>query len=233
MNPTPEAALDAGDAGPADADDAIDRLHRQVERGNLYAHTALGANFARLAETQALLHGLADVLLAKGVLTEGELAAAVEPVQRELHARGEATGPGLLVRIEPQPADEPQVVAVDCAARMPVCQAVCCRLDFALTVSEIEAGHVRWDLGRPYFIRHERNGCCTHLGATGGCGVYAHRPGVCRRYSCEHDARIWKDFARMELNTEWIAEHLGESAGPRALHAQMHVPASGTGTATP
>src|SRR5262249_6975224 len=153
--------------------------------------TALGASFTRLAEMQALMHGLADVLLAKGVLNEQELAEAVEPVQRELHARGEISGPGLVVRIEPQSSEEPKVAAVDCAARMHVCQAVCCRLDLALSVSEIEAGHVRWDLGRPYFIRRERNGCCAHLGNDRGCTVYAHRPGVCRRYSCEHDARIW------------------------------------------
>src|SRR5262249_22332691 len=34
--------------------------------------------------------------------------------------------------------------------------------DFALSVPEIEAGAARWDLGRPYFIRQEADGLCTH-----------------------------------------------------------------------
>jgi len=205
------------------ADAALDRLQRQVERASLHAHTALGESYARIGETQVLLHGLVDVLLAKGMLDGEELAAAIEPVRRELQARGEARGPGLSIRIQAPQDEASEGAAVDCEARLPICRAACCRLEFALSVDEIEAGHVRWDLGRPYFIRHERDGCCTHLGAGGGCGVYAHRPGVCRRYSCEHDTRIWNNFDRMELNTEWIAAHLGDSPGPRALQACMHV----------
>ena len=102
---------------------------------------------------------------------------------------------------------------VDCAARMHVCHAVCCKLRFALSADEIEAGRVRWDLGRPYMIRHEADGFCTHNDrACGSCRVYAHRPTPCRTYSCVGDTRIWKDFERMELNTEWIAANLGPQA---------------------
>lgn len=205
------------------ADDAVARLERQVERGTLHAHTVLGASFARLAEMQAMLHATADVLLAKGVLSEQELVDSMASVRTELRARGETNGPGLMVGIEPERDEEQPAVAIDCAARMHVCQAVCCRLNFALSVSEIESGQVRWDLGRPYFIRHEQDGCCTHRSAC-GCAIYANRPGVCRRYSCEHDPRIWKDFAAMELNTEWIEENLTGGDGPRAVFAEMHVP---------
>jgi Fe-S-cluster containining protein len=204
-------------------DAAIARLERQVERGSLHAHTALGASFARVAEIQAMLHAVADVLLAKGVLSEQELVDSMASIRTELRARGEMNGPGLMVGIEPERDEEQPAVPVDCAARMHVCQAVCCRLNFALSVSEIESGHVRWDLGRPYFIRHEQDGCCTHRNAS-GCAIYANRPGVCRRYSCEHDPRIWKDFAAMELNTEWIEENLTEGDRPRAVIAEMHVP---------
>ena len=45
---------------------------------------------------------------------------------------------------------------------MHVCQAVCCKLDFALTADEVENGVLRWDLGRPYLIRHEADGWCAH-----------------------------------------------------------------------
>ena len=197
-------------------------LDRQVERGNLFAHTALSESYTRLGEAQALIHGLADVLLDKGVVVEGELREAVENVRSELRERGDLSGPGVMVRVDQEPADRP-AVEVDCAARMPVCKAVCCKLDFALTIEEIEAGHVKWDLGRPYFIRHGPTGGCAHNDSeTGGCRVYANRPGVCRNYSCADDPRIWKDFDGWELNTEWIEANLSGDHGVRAVSVAMH-----------
>ena len=38
--------------------------------------------------------------------------------------------------------------------------------------------------------------------------VYTDRPGVCRRYSCANDTRIWKDFDNMVLNEDWIRGNL-------------------------
>lgn len=120
---------------------ATQPLQRQVERGVLFTHSALGEGFARIADVQALLHGLTDLPLAKGLVGEGELQEAIAPVRRELHSRGEVNGPGLLVRAESNaPATE---AAVDCDARPPVCHAVCCRFDFALSVPELETGQVR------------------------------------------------------------------------------------------
>jgi Fe-S-cluster containining protein len=198
-------------------------LERQVERGNLHAHTALGACSSRLSETQAMLHGLADVLLTKGIIDAEELTQAMRSVENELKDLGDSNGPGLLVRIEPDVLAKEQEPVVDCAERMPICKAVCCRLDFALSIREIEGGHARWDLGRPYFIRREKDGNCSHRCGS-GCNIYAQRPQVCRRYSCEHDERIWKDFANKQLNTEWIEQNLGDQPGPRATHAHMHAP---------
>jgi Fe-S-cluster containining protein len=97
-------------------------------------------------------------------------------------------------------------VEVDCAARMHVCQAVCCTLPFPLSAEEVEAGEVRWDLGHPYVIRQTAEGYCVHNERpTGGCDVYDHRPGVCRGYSCAEDARIWSDFDNMVLNEEFLS----------------------------
>jgi Fe-S-cluster containining protein len=95
---------------------------------------------------------------------------------------------------------------VDCAARTQICQAVCCKLDFALTREEVLAGQVQWDLARPFFVGRASNGYCVHNDrATGGCAVYANRPSICRRWSCANDARIWKDFEQMKLNVEWLS----------------------------
>jgi hypothetical protein len=99
-------------------------------------------------------------------------------------------------------------VPVDCSSRMQICQAVCCKLDFALTREEVLAGQVQWDLARPFFVGRAANGYCVHNDRrTGGCGVYADRPAICRRWSCANDPRIWKDFEQMELNVEWLSAH--------------------------
>jgi Fe-S-cluster containining protein len=194
----------------------------QVERAALFTHSAFGQSFHRIGEAEEFVHGLIDVLLSKGVLTAGEITEAVGRVRQELTDRGELNGPGTIVRSVDAQEPEP-VVKVDCAARMHICHAVCCSLDFALSVEELDSGNVKWDLGRPYFIRHRADGSCVHKDLTSGrCGVYADRPGVCRSYSCANDPRIWNDFDKMELNTEWIDANLLARPRPRVFGALMH-----------
>jgi hypothetical protein len=193
--------------------DGLAELARQVERGHLFEHSALGHGFSRIGETETLLHALVDLLLEKGVVAEPELQAAATAIRAQLTERGELSGPGTIVRVDRAEGSTAPTVTVDCAARMHVCHSICCRLDFALTVAEVESGRVKWDLGRPYFIRHEEDGSCTHRAGDGRCGVYADRPGICRGYSCAGDGRIWKDFEKMELNTAWLDEHLGPGRG--------------------
>jgi Fe-S-cluster containining protein len=198
-------------------------LERQVERGQLFAHTALGESFTRLGETEVFLHGLLDLLLAKGIINEDELSATMLNVRQELVDRGELAGPGIAVRIE-EPEDTPRPpVEVDCKARMHICHAVCCKLDFALSIAEVEVGKIKWDLGRPYFIRHEEDGYCTHIESeAGGCKIYCDRPAICRWYSCAGDERIWKNFEKMELNEEWIEAHLSPTTSPRLTGTLMN-----------
>ena len=198
----------------------VQELNSQLERGSLFAHTALGENAMRLAQLQAVVHGLADLLIAKGSISSSDLAKSIQHADEELRQRGEQLGPGTLIRVDAI-EDTPAEATVDCESRLHICQAVCCRLNFALSVEEIEDGHARWDLGLPYHIRKQPNGCCVHQNGK-GCSIYDHRPGVCRRYSCARDPRIWTDFEGMRLNHEWIAENLGEESRPRAMAVLMH-----------
>lgn len=198
----------------------VAELNNQLERGTLFAHTALGENALRLNQLQAVVHGLADLLIAKGVIDSTELGQAMQRVDEELRQRGEQLGPGTLIRVETI-EDQPPTAMVDCESRLPICKAVCCRLNFALSVAEIEEGHARWDLGQPYHIRKQPDGCCVHQ--TGkGCAIYDHRPGVCRRYSCAKDPRIWSDFEGRVLNHEWIEANLGKASRPHATAVLMH-----------
>jgi Fe-S-cluster containining protein len=140
-----------------------------------------------------------------------EEPATAEPIRATVTAAHTGiTWPAIAVRVETEePQDRPDV-EVDCAARMHVCQAVCCKLKFPLSAEEIDGGHVKWDIGHPYIIRQESNGMCTHnIAGSCGCSIYENRPGVCRRYSCANDARIWTDFDNMVLNQEWIDAHVG------------------------
>jgi len=199
---------------------AVDALERQAERGSLFTHTALSEAAERVTEVEALLYGLIDVLMANKVIDQGALHGAAAAVRDELDQRGETTSPGVALRVDSEvPADG--FVPVNCAERMHVCHAVCCRLHFALSAGEVESGNLKWDLGRPYLIRQDADGACVHNDPeTHGCSVYANRPTVCRRYSCANDERIWSDFEKMQLNTAWIEENL-HATDTRLAHVRM------------
>ncbi len=201
----------------APGDDRLGDLERQVERGSQFAQAALEQMGGRLAGAVGCLHELVDLLKARGVLAETDLAAEErddddpeEPVEAA-DAPARMSWPGIALRVEPEEPAPP--VRVNCAERMHICHAVCCKLNFALTPEEVDAGKARWDLGFPYMIRHGSNGYCIHNDtATGRCSVYADRPGVCHRYDCTNDPRIWKDFDNMVLNEEWIRTNLADQS---------------------
>jgi hypothetical protein len=81
---------------------------------------------------------------------------------------------------------------------MPLCQARCCTLSFALSTEDLDEGVIRWDYGQPYLIRQRASdGYCVHNDPDShGCTVHAFRPRVCRSYDCRKDTRIWADFAQ-------------------------------------
>jgi Fe-S-cluster containining protein len=218
---------------------AVAELDRQVERGSFFTQAVLQRGFSRLEQAETLLTRLVDVLAARGVVEPEELGFAVSSVAAhtgqtpvdsddddELPSAepGEAGigWPTVALRVDDPDAGAGSGVAVDCDARMHICEAVCCKLKFPLSCEEVDSGAVKWDIGHPYVIRHESSGYCTHNDtATGCCRIYEDRPAVCRRYSCAGDTRIWSDFEGMVLNQAWIDEHLGA----RDLHVASVVPA--------
>lgn len=182
-------------------------LETQVEAGGLFTHTALSVHAERINRVEAFLYGLADALLDGGQVTEEQLRERAARVSEELREKGEALSGGILMRVDPE-GEPPAESKVDCAARLHICKAVCCRMSFPLSAPEIEGGRVKWELGKPYFARKDARGQCVHRDEEAGCEVYENRPRVCRGYSCEKDERVWKDFDKMILNQEWIDENL-------------------------
>lgn len=198
----------------APPDEPVAELERQMERGSQFTQAALAQVIERLSAVEGRITELFRYL---GAETEEEAAPSSEPSESQASAGEEVEGltdaqrhvqwPSIALANE-RDENKPKV-EVNCTERMHICHAVCCKLSFALTPGEVESGKVRWDLGFPYFIRHGTNSYCTHNDtATGRCTVYADRPGVCHRYSCAHDPRIWKDFDNMVLNEEWIRGNL-------------------------
>jgi Fe-S-cluster containining protein len=196
----------------------LDAIEGQIAHGAMHSHTVQGRFAGRINALESGLYGLIDLLVEKRMLGESEVAARADRIGDQIEqAREQAHGD---VALRADPTEGQDFVPVNCAERMSICKAVCCKLDFALTAEEVESGKLRWDLGKPYFIRHDRHGQCVHRDAAGGCGVYADRPALCRRYSCANDARIWKDFDARILNQEWIDAHLSAER-PRLIKIHM------------
>jgi Fe-S-cluster containining protein len=194
-------------------------LEQQLTRGAYYLHTAMTRQAERLNESEAFLFGLIDTLLESGAVEETKLQGKINALREEVRMKGEQFTTGVMVRQDP--ALPPVAPDINCAERLPICQAACCRLSFALSVAELEEGKIRWDLGRPYLIRHDAQGRCVHLQAGScGCSVYEDRPRVCKVYSCREDRRIWTDFEGMVLNTEWIEQNL---SGDRLVLAAVEM----------
>lgn len=88
-------------------------------------------------------------------------------------------------------------VQIDCAARLALCHAACCRLRVPLSRQDLDEGVVEWDTDHPYLNRQRADGYCVHCDqASQRCAVYDERPGLCRTFDCRHDRRIWIDFDR-------------------------------------
>lgn len=190
--------------------DTLHELERQLERSGFFTHSSLSRQAERINEMESFLYGLIDSLLEKGLLDKDQLEECAKKVREETLQRKEHFYAGIALRVDAP--DPEKMVPVNCDERMHICKAVCCKLNFTLSVDEIESGKVKWDLGQPYFIRQSSTGYCSQLDPDKKCcSIYSDRPKVCQKYSCAKDERIWKSFDKMELNTEWIEDNLAET----------------------
>ena len=87
-------------------------------------------------------------------------------------------------------------VHIDCADRLELCHAACCRLRVPLSRQDIVEDVVQWDHRQPFLNRQRADGHCVHCDESTHPGIYSQRPGLCRSFHCRHDGRIWLDFER-------------------------------------
>lgn len=181
----------------------IAELRQEIVEGLRYVHHQLGANTGKALESASFLYALIELLMKKGLLTEGELNAQKVEVAQRLVEKFRELGMGAVFQ---DPEHDKYTfteneVTIDCEKRIPLCKAACCRLNFALSRQDIEEGIVKWDFGRPYMIAHDADGYCRHLDRQDcRCTVYANRPVPCRAYDCRKDKRIWADFENRVIN---------------------------------
>jgi hypothetical protein len=173
-----------------------EQFRQEVAEGLLYVHSRANANTSKLLEVASFSYALMELLMERGLISIEELDERKRVVGERLLEK--FTEKGMGVALTKDGTDKyacQSTVAIDCENRIPLCRAACCRLRFALTLQDVEEGRVKWDLGRPYMIRHDPDGYCHHLDRQRqGCGIYEQRPVVCRGYDCRKDTRIWADF---------------------------------------
>jgi Fe-S-cluster containining protein len=174
----------------SDDDEPVTR--RELERALRFVNAALANGRDDLLRLAAQVVALGE---ASGEAIEAAAARATPAEIARVLAADEATlGRVELAAVE----DKYAVTAVDpgCAERLPICRARCCRLELALSTQDLDEGVIRWDYGRPYLIRQRASDryCVHNDPASHACTAHAHRPAVCRTYSCKDDKRIWADF---------------------------------------
>jgi Fe-S-cluster containining protein len=187
-------------------DDAADRIsaetsggvRAEVAGGLLYCHSRINANTSKVLESASFLYALVELLSERGLIEVGELDARKQTVASRLLDRFLDHGMGVALQEDEQDKYAYDgTVEIDCESRLHLCKAACCRMTFALSRQDVEEGVIKWDLGRPYLIAQDAEGCCRHLDqATKRCSVRAQRPLPCRAYDCRRDKRVWLDFEK-------------------------------------
>ena len=176
----------------------------EVAEGLLYTHSRLNANTKKTLEAASFLYALVELLDEKGLIAIKELDERKQVVGQRLVEQLRQNGSGVVLQDpEYDKYGFGQEVTLDCARRIHVCRAACCRLPFALSKQDIREGIVHWELGQPYMIAHDGNGTCCHLDPeTRRCTIWEHRPVPCRGFDCRKDKRIWLDYENGTLRPE-------------------------------
>ena len=167
--------------------------HQDLEDGLKFNHIVGQALRNELAQTNARVFAILDLLIAKGVVTFAE----VEELQAKQGDQAEQSVeivPDVFLAPMEEKYEPGLCVDIDCSERTELCGAPCCRVPFPLSVEDLDEGAVRWDYFRPYKIAQGEDGCCVHLGDDRRCEIYEHRPAFCRLFDCRDIEEVWTDF---------------------------------------
>lgn len=113
-----------------------------------------------------------------------EINIPEEEINRAVSAMMKTLEMGICVVYGDEDIGLPDVV-VDCDTHLDKCKAICCSFQFALTKEEVQSGHIKHDVKRPFFIARDIDKYCHHLNRhTLRCDIWNDRPLRYRRYDC-------------------------------------------------
>jgi Fe-S-cluster containining protein len=176
----------------------------EIAGGLRYTHTRANANTAKLLEVASFAYAAIEILSERGLISIEELDQRKKVIADRLVEKFRQEGIGAAYQDpEYDKYSFEDSVEIDCASRLHLCKAACCRLRFALSRQDVEEGIVQWDFGYPYFIASGEDGYCRHLDrGCMGCSIHENRPVPCRAYDCRQDRRIWSDFEQRIVSPE-------------------------------
>lgn len=228
FSPAPVPPFRAFEAGARATEEkmSVEELREQVAAGLMYSHGRENANTSKVLEVASFSYALIELLMERGVISVEELDERKRQVGQRLSEKFAERGMGVALTSDEQDKYAYEGgVEIDCENRIALCRGACCRLSFALTVQDLEEGRVRWDLGRPYMIRHDADGYCHHVEReTKRCQIYDSRPVVCRGYDCRKDKRIWADFENRVVSPDLENLFPQQAAGGQALYQLTRTP---------
>ena len=184
----------------------LEALRREVAEGFLDSHARANKNSAKALEIASFCYALIELLEKKGLISFDELNDRQKVLNKRLVKKFADQGLGVIAlqEFKQNKYTYNEQVEIDCASRVSICRAACCRLDLALSRQDLEEGIIKWNLGRPYLIARDSDDYCRHLDrATCRCTVWRHRPIPCRGYDCRQDDRIWIDFEKRIINPDF------------------------------
>lgn len=180
---------------------------REILDGFLYSYRQIDTSAVKLYEASVHLYALAELLVAKGIISTDELEEQKKEVKERLNQSFKDAEIG--VRVRRQEVDKYALTSeakIDCENRIHLCHGACCSFAYPLTMQDIKEG-VRWSLGRPFLNARGSDGYCVHWQHDcSRCSIYENRPAVCREYDCRHDSRVWLDFEKMVINPNLFTE---------------------------
>jgi Fe-S-cluster containining protein len=127
--------------------------------------------------------------LLDALVIRGQLPASYTRLAAKV--RGERSTVRLTMVNDKRKKESPDI---DCASRVHLCEARCCRFEVSLSAQDI-ADQIPWVIDEPYMLpRDPKTKKCVCMDEAGACTIYEKRPASCRVYDCRGDPRVWIDF---------------------------------------